>query len=130
MDSNYWTRNRISRRAALRGVGLGVAGLAGAALIGCGDEDEDTTAPAASGAATAAAAATAATAATAAAAAAQPVTSIKRGGVQKYQTGGDPPSTDPYGNLSYQTKGYAGYVYSRLMKRDTNRRNRRSCGER
>lgn len=52
-ERNFWTRRRISRRAALRGTGLGLAGLAGAALIGCGDDDEAapsaraTTAPAA-----------------------------------------------------------------------------------
>lgn len=43
-DSNYWTRlggNRVSRRAALRGAGLGFAGIAGAALIGCGSDDDD-----------------------------------------------------------------------------------------
>jgi len=35
---NYWSR-RISRRQALRGAGVGFAGLAGAALLGCsGDE--------------------------------------------------------------------------------------------
>ena len=38
MDEHYWSpegRHRISRRNALRGVALGAAGLAGAALIGC-----------------------------------------------------------------------------------------------
>ncbi|TAJ21351.1 MAG: ABC transporter substrate-binding protein, partial [Dehalococcoidia bacterium] len=38
-----------SRRTLLRGAGLGVAGLAGAALIGCGDKKEDKAAPAAAG---------------------------------------------------------------------------------
>jgi predicted ester cyclase len=37
----YWTRGRISRRTVLRGAGLGLAGLAGAALIGCGGGDEE-----------------------------------------------------------------------------------------
>jgi ABC-type transport system substrate-binding protein len=123
-DTNFWTGRRISRRAALRGAGLGVAGLAGAALIGCGDDDDDApAAPAATQAATQATAqATAAPTQAAAQATAAPTeqtVSIKRGGIQKYQTGGDPPSTDPYGNLSYQTKGFAAYYYSRLMKRDT-----------
>ncbi|MCB9483508.1 MAG: ABC transporter substrate-binding protein [Dehalococcoidia bacterium] len=40
MEGNYWTRRRVGRRAALRGAGLGVAGLAGAALIGCGGGDD------------------------------------------------------------------------------------------
>ncbi len=37
--SNYWTR-RLNRRTALRGAGVGVAGLAGAALLGCGGGDD------------------------------------------------------------------------------------------
>ena len=41
MESNYWTRKRISRRGILRGTALGAAGLAGAVLIGCGDDDGD-----------------------------------------------------------------------------------------
>jgi len=66
-DNNFWTARRLTRRHALRAGGLGLAGLAGAALIGCGsDSDSGTTstststssAPAqpAGGAATAAAA--------------------------------------------------------------------------
>ncbi len=40
MDSNYWT-GRVSRRTALRGTGVGLVGLAGAALIGCGSKKKD-----------------------------------------------------------------------------------------
>ena len=43
MPNQRFSSNRISRRAALRGAGIGVAGLAGAALIGCGDDDDDAT---------------------------------------------------------------------------------------
>ncbi len=40
-DQNYWT-HRLGRRAALRGVLLGSAGIAAAALVGCsGDDDSD-----------------------------------------------------------------------------------------
>ncbi len=39
--TNYWGRRRLDRRTALRGAGLGVAGLAGAALIGCGGGDDN-----------------------------------------------------------------------------------------
>ena len=45
--SSYWARtderfrSRISRRGMLRGMSIGAAGLAGAALIGCGDDDDD-----------------------------------------------------------------------------------------
>src|SRR5688500_5577687 len=38
---NYWSSSTISRRGALRGAGLGVAGLAGVALFGCGGDDGD-----------------------------------------------------------------------------------------
>ncbi|MQA00523.1 MAG: hypothetical protein GEU80_14535 [Dehalococcoidia bacterium] len=41
-EHNYWTRpQRVSRRSLLRGAGVGVAGLAGAALIGCGGDDDE-----------------------------------------------------------------------------------------
>jgi len=40
--SNYWHRRRVSRRAALRGAAIGLSGLAGAALIGCGSSDNGT----------------------------------------------------------------------------------------
>ncbi len=40
MDSNYWT-GRVSRRNALRGTGVGLVGLAGAALIGCGSKKKE-----------------------------------------------------------------------------------------
>ncbi len=39
-DVNNWAR-RISRRGALKGAGVAAAGLAGAALVGCGDDDDD-----------------------------------------------------------------------------------------
>ena len=61
---------RISRRRMLVGAGAGIAGLAGAALIGCGDDDDDEAAPAAQ--ATQAATATQAAAAATAAATAAP----------------------------------------------------------
>lgn len=43
MEEGYWsraTRNRVSRRGVLRGAMLGGAGLATAALIGCGSDDD------------------------------------------------------------------------------------------
>lgn len=83
MTEHNYLKRRVSRRTALRGAAVGAAGLAGAALIGCGDDDEEVAAPAAPAAATAApkAAATAApkAAATAApkAAAPKPTASTK-----------------------------------------------------
>jgi peptide/nickel transport system substrate-binding protein len=117
-EANFWTQRRVSRRAALRGAGVGVAGLAGAALIGCGDDDDEEEAAAAQ-ATTAPGATQAAGAATAAptqAAAATPE-GPQSGGTYIYARTGDPPTLDPYGNLSYLTKGVAVHAYSRLMLR-------------
>ena len=44
MESTYWTRRPVGRRTVIRGASLGVAGLAGAALIGCGGGDDAATA--------------------------------------------------------------------------------------
>ena len=41
-ELTYWERLRIDRRRLLRATGLGVAGLGGAALIGCGGDDDST----------------------------------------------------------------------------------------
>jgi ABC-type transport system substrate-binding protein len=41
-ERGYWQR-RVSRRTALRGAGIAMGGLVGAALVGCGGGDEDTT---------------------------------------------------------------------------------------
>jgi len=48
-EMNYWARRSFGRRAALRGAGVGIAGLAGAALIGCGGGDDEPATPAAGG---------------------------------------------------------------------------------
>jgi len=49
VDTNYWTRSPLSRRTVMRGAGLGAAGLAAAALVGCGGDDDDGTPTAGSG---------------------------------------------------------------------------------
>src|SRR5687767_4197119 len=36
MESNYWSRRTLTRRAALRAAGVGVIGLGAATLVGCG----------------------------------------------------------------------------------------------
>ncbi len=41
IDNSYWSR-RVTRRSALRGAGVGIAGLAGAALFGCGGAGTET----------------------------------------------------------------------------------------
>lgn len=51
-ETNYWTTigsGRMSRRTALRAGGLGVAGLAAAALVGCGDSEDGGTPSGATG---------------------------------------------------------------------------------
>ena len=60
MAGNYWSRKRFSRRAVVRGGALGLAGLGGAALIGCGSGDEEEVAATSSGSSSSSSAATAA----------------------------------------------------------------------
>ena len=107
-DRNYWQRTtgrHVSRRAALRGAGLGLVGIAGASLIGCGDGDGD---GGSDGGGSDAGGGSGATG------------DIKRGGTFiSNPRVGDPPTIDPYGNLSFETKRIAVAVYSRLFKRDT-----------
>ncbi len=109
--SSYWARlrsNTISRRSLLRSSGVAGAGLAGAALIGCGSSTNATATPASGS--TAGGSATPGASGTAAAAQA------KTGGTYKYVITNDPPTIDPYGNLSFLTKGAAAFSYSRLYK--------------
>ena len=39
-EQTYWERLRLNRRHLLRAGGIGLAGLSGAALIGCGDSED------------------------------------------------------------------------------------------
>ncbi|MEX2032010.1 MAG: hypothetical protein WEA81_03995, partial [Dehalococcoidia bacterium] len=73
MDTNYWSRGRVGRRTVLRSGALGVAGLAGAALIGCGGGDDEEPTASGVGAAAAGGARLDATAAATAAAGTTPV---------------------------------------------------------
>jgi peptide/nickel transport system substrate-binding protein len=90
------------------------AGLAGAALIGCGSSSTSTPTSTPTTAATTSANATTAAATATAAAAAGP----KPGGTYKAFVALDPTTLDPYSNASYTAKGFAGFVYSRLYKVD------------
>ena len=119
MSDNYWTRNRVSRRAALRGAGVGAAGIAGAVLIGCGDSDDDgdddptstaTTSPDGDPTATATQVRDTTTPAS---------STIKRGGTYSIAATGDPPTINPYGNASFAGKVVAAFTYNRLYKRET-----------
>src|SRR5690606_1898559 len=42
--NGYWASRRLGRRGLLRGAALGGAGVLGAALIGCGEDEGDATA--------------------------------------------------------------------------------------
>lgn len=108
--NNSGFRSRLSRRGLLRAGALGVTGLAGAVLIGCGDEDEAAGTPATTAATTASTAA-ATTQAT-------PVGGPTSGGRYAIRATGDPPTLDPYASGSFATKGFAAFVYSRLFKID------------
>ncbi|MDA1148228.1 MAG: ABC transporter substrate-binding protein [Chloroflexi bacterium] len=106
---------RLSRRAALRSGGIGVAGLAGAVLIGCGDSDEATATP---GGANPTTAATTAPGGSTTTAATPAPSGPKTGGRWQIRASGDPPTLDPYSSGSFAAKQFAGYVYSRLFKVD------------
>jgi peptide/nickel transport system substrate-binding protein len=84
-------------------------GAASLALVGCGDDDDDdglglaTPTPGANASPTAA----------------NPFADAKKGGTYQIDSTGDPPTLDPYGNLSFLTKGFAAAHYSRLYKYKT-----------
>ncbi|WP_322818400.1 ABC transporter substrate-binding protein, partial [Tepidiforma sp.] len=109
--SDYWDRfwrERRSRRRFLGAATGAAAGAAGLALVGCGDDDDDSGGTPSLATPTPGAQATPTPA--------DPYANAKRGGVLKVDSTGDPPSIDPYGNLSFLTKGFSAYVYSRLFK--------------
>ena len=119
MSGNYWTRNRISRRTAIRSAGIGAAGLAGAALIGCSDSTEDPTeAPAGGGGGGGGGTATVQPESVRETSTAVSST-IKRGGKYSWATTGDPPTINPYGNASFLGKEVGAFSYNRLYKRET-----------
>jgi peptide/nickel transport system substrate-binding protein len=112
-QSTYWKRY-WSRRRILSGAGLGAAGAASLALVGCGDDDDD---GGSSGGLSNLATAT--TGAAASPTAVDPFAGATRGGTYFTYTTGDPPTIDPYKNLSFITKTMSNYVYSRLFKYKT-----------
>jgi peptide/nickel transport system substrate-binding protein len=121
--SDYWNRwwtVRANRRRVLAGGGIATAGVAGLALVGCGDDDDDddegtATATSATGT-TAAATGTGTSTATATAQAAQP----NIGGTLRIPmvgiSSGDPPTLFPYENLTYLAQVPSAWHYSRLLR--------------
>ncbi|MBE0610035.1 MAG: ABC transporter substrate-binding protein [Dehalococcoidia bacterium] len=112
MAEEYWNRywkERPTRRRFLGGAVATGAGAAGLALVGCGDDDDDDNGGGGG-------LATATPGADATPTPSDPFAGAKRGGTYKTTWTGDPPTIDPYGNLSFLTKGFSAYVYSRLFK--------------
>ena len=111
-ETNYWARRANRRRFLGTGVAAG-AGVAGLALVGCGDDDDG------KGGGTSLATPTTPAGTQPTAVPVDPFANAKRGGTWKTWAAGDPPTLDPYGNLSFLTKGIANYTYSRLYKYKT-----------
>ena len=109
-EDNYWRRHSLSRRSVLRGAVAGSAGIAGAVLIGCGSDDEESTTSAAPAAAPAAPAATAAPAV--AAAPAKP----PQGGTLRARIHGDPPNWSVMKPSSATTHAVSELIYDKLLK--------------
>ena len=109
MAGNYWDnywRERRSRRRFIGGAMAVGAGASALALVGCGDDDDDDNVSLA----------TPTSGANATATPADPLANAKKNsGVLKVDTTGDPPTLDPYGNISFLTKGNASFHYSRLF---------------
>src|ERR1035437_3066987 len=103
---NYWSR-RTNRRRLLGGAGMAGVGVAALGLVGCGGGSSNNSGvrglaapPPAGGAA---------------APATDPFANAKKGGTYNTYMTADPPTIDPYGNSSFQTKTVTAYVYSRFM---------------
>ncbi len=115
MAGDYWDRywnRRANRRRFLGTAGAAGAGAAGLALVGCGDDDS-TSGGGLSGLATPTAGAAVSPTAV------DPFATAKRGGGLNWGNSGDPPTLDPFGNVSFLTKEHAATVYSRLFKYKT-----------
>ena len=111
MAGNYWDnywRERKSRRRFLGGAIATGAGASALALVGCGDDDDDDDGGDGGGLATPTAGVNATPTPT------DPLAGAKRGGTYKLDATGDPPTLDPYGNISFLTKAHAAAHYSRL----------------
>ena len=113
--SNYWTKRRVSRRGVIRGAALGGVGLAGAALIGCGSDDED--GDDGTAAATATVAGGGSGVITEGTAAPTADANVNRGG-QIVLTGSDLQRLDFQATISTPTQNASSLVFSRLIRYD------------
>jgi peptide/nickel transport system substrate-binding protein len=119
--ADYWDRwwtQRSSRRRILAGSGVTAAGVAGLALVGCGDDDDE---PEATATATSTASASGTGTASATASATTPaVAKPVKGGTIRYplegMSSGDPPTLFPFENLTYLAQNPAALHYSRLLR--------------
>ena len=122
--ADYWDRwwtQRSSRRRVLAGGGVAAAGVAGLALVGCGDDDDDSGTTATGTAATGTAATgTAATGTAATGTATTTVAKPVKGGTVRYPlegiSSGDPPTLFPFENLTYLAQTPSSLHYSRLLR--------------
>jgi len=136
MEGSYWDRTRVGRRGFLRLTGVGAAGLAGAALVGCGG-GSDAPAPKATAAASGTAAAPAkATPTPAANAQINPSGEVadllkrfpavmqhkpgpaRKGGTLRIGSPYDLGSLDPQTSTAGVTINHTVIAYNRLMKYD------------
>jgi peptide/nickel transport system substrate-binding protein len=104
--NNYWLRRKLSRRSALRGSAITGIAAATYALVGCGDDDDDT------GGATPTSAGLLPTAVPTPTTAKQP----KPGGSFSFQISSPPPSLDPYTQTSFVAAYNHGLSYSKLYR--------------
>jgi peptide/nickel transport system substrate-binding protein len=105
----------------LRGAGVGAAGLAGAALIGCGGDEDEVAAPSAKATVKPVASTQAQQAATASAAAttaAAPVSKVTPGGILNLAWNDDPDTWDSMKAASFKTTQATIYLEQRLLKYD------------
>jgi peptide/nickel transport system substrate-binding protein len=116
--NSYWTRmmrRRYSRRSVVRGALLGGAGMAAAAALACkgtttSSSSTGSPAKSASGGTT-----VSALAGLDSRSGAEPKGPPIKGGTLNWYLTGNPPSLDPTQNVSANTSGLAGAVYSRLF---------------